>query len=234
MKRKGTSFLARAVGLICLAAALSACGPKVFNNGTYKGISTAGDKGYAIADVEVEKDKIKSVKLTEITEIGTEKDYATYPYKQAGEANAEMAEKFVGRSDQNVDVFTGATTSSEQYKEAVGFALEKARISPTVKSVHFDGTFAGRSQGTEEDWQVAWVTLAGDKITSVRLDDVQNGALKDWVTYSYTKAVEAKGQMEKEMVEKSSTVVDAITGATQSSTGWVEAANAALQNAKLK
>ncbi len=234
LKRRKRAVIVGLVGLVSAVIVFSGCGPKTYNNGTYKGISTAGDKGYAMADVVVEKDKIKSVKLTEINELGVEKDYATYPYPTAKEANAEMEKRFVGRSDNKADTYAGATVSSNQYKEAVGFALEKARKVLTVKSAQFDGTFAGRSKETPEGWQVAWVTIQGDKLTSVRLDDVEDGKLKDWVTYPYVKAVEAKGLMEKAMVEKGSTTVDTISGATRSSIGWIEAASAALQNAKVK
>ncbi len=222
------------MALAAFVILVSGCGTKVFNDGTYQGISTAGDKGYAVAQVVVEKDKIKSVTLKEITELGLEKDYATYPYPAAKEANTEMASKFAGRSDNQVDTFAGATTSSEQYKEAVGFALEKASKNPKITTTHFDGTFMGRSPETEEGWQVAWVTIENDKITEVRLDDVQEGKLKDWVTYPYLKAVEAKGTAEKAMVEQGTTTVDAVSGATHSSTGWVEAATQAMQNAQIK
>ncbi|MGI6643094.1 MAG: FMN-binding protein [Bacillota bacterium] len=222
------------VGLVSVAVVLSGCRPKIYNDGTYKGISTAGDKGYAIADVVIEKDTIKSVKLTEINELGLEKDYATYPYPKAKEANEEMAKRFIGRSDNQVDTYAGATMSSSQYKEAVGFALEKAKRTPSIETVAFDGTFAGRSKETPEGWQVAWVTIQGDKITSVRLDDVEDGKLKDWVTYSYVKAVEAKGLLEKAMVDKNTTIVDTVAGATRSCTGWIEAASQAWQNAKVR
>ncbi|MGB4391805.1 MAG: hypothetical protein WBJ77_00995, partial [Bacillota bacterium] len=50
---------------LMLVMLLSGCGPKVYNNGTYIGVSPADDNGYAVAEVTVKDDKIVDVKLTE-------------------------------------------------------------------------------------------------------------------------------------------------------------------------
>jgi len=218
---------------LCLT--LSGCGPKIYNDGTYRGIGQADDGGYAVAEVTVKNDKITAVKLSEVTETGVDKDFATYPYPKAKEANTEMAKKFVGKQDAKVDTVAGATNSSKKYIEAAGFALEKARKTPTVKSTYFDGTFYGRSKANDTGYGVAWVTIKGDKITAVKLDDVTaEGEFKDWATYLYAKALEAKDLMQKRFVEKNGAVVDTVAGATGSSTKWIEAVQNALANAKFK
>ncbi|HHW18335.1 MAG TPA: FMN-binding protein [Firmicutes bacterium] len=235
MTRQNWFILGTGLVLAVMVTLVSGCGPKLYNDGTYKGISQADDHGYAVAEVTVKGDKITAVKLTEFTQFGVEKDFNTYPYAKSKEANVEMAKRFVGRQDANVDVVTGATNSSQKYKEAVQFALEKAKKTPTMKSTYFEGTFFGRSKADDRGYGVAWVTIKGDKITEVRLDDVtQEGKFKDWATYPYAKALEAKAEMEKRFVEKNGPQVDAYTGATSSSTKWIEAVNDALQNAKLK
>jgi len=226
------------VAVIAVLAILSAgCKPKVYNDGTYKGISQANTQtGYAISEVTVQKDKISSVTLTEITEIGVAKDYETYQYPTAKEANAEMAKRFVGRQDAaGVDVVSGATASSEKYKEAVAHALEKARITPVVKSTYYEGVYFGRSAEDDEGYGIAFITVEGDKISVVKLDDVnKDGTLKDWPVYQYTKALEARASMEKKFVEENSAVIDTYSGATNSSAKWIQAVQDALQNAKVR
>lgn len=224
------------VALVALTLALSSCGPKIYNNGTYKGISQADVNGYAIAEVTVDKDKITAVRLSEVTELAVDKDYNTYPYPKAKEANIEMAKKFVGKSDANVDVVTQATMSSNKFIEAVKNALEKARMTPTVKTTYFDGTFLGKSKSDDQGYGIAFVTIKGDKVTEVRLDDVvPGGTLKDWPTYPYPKALEAKSLMEKAFVQKNgATGVDAVAGATNSSSKWVEAVSDAMAKARVK
>lgn len=224
-----------AVVWVAMVLALTGCGPRVYNNGTYKGVSQADDHGYAIAEVVVEKDRIVSAKLTEITELGVPKDYAAYPYAPAREANAEMSKRFAGRKDANADTYAGATSSSSKYKEAVAFALEKARKSPEIKTAYFEGTFFGKSKEGPQGYGIAWVAIKADKIVQVRLEDVTSqGELKDWLTYEYAKALEAKHEMEKRFTERNSAMVDAYTGATRSSTSWIEAVADALANAKIR
>ena len=224
------------LALMLYGTAVSGCRPKVYNDGTYNGISQADDKGYAAADVTIQKDRITAVTLKEVTELGVDKDYATYPYAPAKEANVEMAKRFVGKQDtKGVDAYTGATSSSKKYIEAVNFALEKARKTPTIKATYFDGTFYGRSRASDAGYGVAWVTLKGDKITTVKLDEVtEKGVFKDWVTYPYPKALEAKDAMEKRFVEKNGPAADAFSGATTSSTRWMEAVANALANARVR
>lgn len=227
------------VALIVLATALvlivPACRPKLFNDGTYTGISQGDKHGYAVAEVTVQKDKISAVKLTEMTEVGLEKDYSTYPWPKSKEAHDTLEQAFVGRQDNEVDAVAEATNSSNKYKEAVGHALEKARKNPTVSTTYFDGTYMGRSQAGEQGWGVAWVTIQGDKITAVEVEYVTTEQeFKDWATYPWTQALEAKTEMPKRFVEANSATVDAYTGATGSSTKWMEAVAEALKAAKVR
>lgn len=237
MKKAHCVFRAATLGLaalVCLSV-LSACEPKVYNDGTYRAVSAADDLGYATAEVSVLKDKIVSVTLAEFDGYGVEKTQDSYAHPPAKEAGAEMAERFAGSEDANVDVYAGATKSSRKYKQAVSFALEKAKMTSTVMSTYFDGTFQGSSGQTEDGYQMAWVTIEDDKITSVILNQVTpEGQFRDWLTYPNTTVLEAKDAMEKAFVEKGDPVVDVFAGATKSSTGWIEAVNDALTKAKVR
>lgn len=234
MKRDWQAWAVAALSIVLLLS-VSACKPRIYNDGTFTGISQADDHGYATAEVTVQKDKISAVKLTEVTELGLEKDFSTYPYAKAKEAHDTLEKAFVGKSDNKVDAVTGATQSSNKYMEAVGHALEKARKAPAVKTTYFDGKYLGRSKADERGWGVAWVTIQGDKITAVEVEDVTpDQKFKDWATYQYTKALEAKVEMPKRFVAANSATVDAYAGATNSSTKWMEAVADALKAAKVR
>jgi len=185
--------------------------------------------------VTVKSDKITSVDLLEITEKGTERNYSTYPYPKVKEAKEEMARRFVGRKDAKVDAVAGATRSSEKYIEAVRFALEKARKKPIVKTTYFNGTFMGRSRADDQGYGIALVTIKDDKITEVRLKEVTSeNEFKDYVTYPWTKVIEAKVELERRFVEKNSAQVDTYAGATHSSIKWIEAVSNALKTARVR
>lgn len=232
------SALRRTIACAILALTLvvaTGCSRRVYNDGTFKGISDADRHGYAVAEVTIKGDKITDVKLTEITEMGVVKDYATYPYKQAQAANQEMAKRFVAKNSPDVDIYTGATNSSNKYKQAVSRALERAKVKPTVTGTYFDGTFLGVSKADDHGFGVAWVTLSGGKIVKVELDEVtEKNQFKDWANYPYDKAKQAKVEMAKRFVEKNSADVDVFTGATSSSKKWKEAVANALNLAKFK
>ncbi|MBE3519879.1 MAG: FMN-binding protein [Firmicutes bacterium] len=221
--------------LVIFAVLLSGCKPRVYNDGVYKGISTADIHGYAIAEVTIKKDKIVAVKLSEITEKGEVKDYATYPYPEAKAANETMSRRFVEKNSADVDTVAKATNSSRKYIEAVKFALEKAKKRPTVTTKYWNGTFMGASQKDDRGRGVAWVTIENDKIVKVELEDVTPEGkfkFKDvGEAYAYPPVLEARDVMERRFVEANGPNVDTFTGATESSRKWVEAVSNALANA---
>lgn len=220
---------------IMLCLLLTGCGPKVFNDGTYIGISTADDHGYAVAEVTIKDDKIADVKFTEYTQLAVPKDMETYPWEPTKQANAEMPARFIGRQDANVDTISGATGSCIKYINAVEHALEKARKKPQITTKYFDGTFMGRSEADDHGYGIAYVTIEGDKITSVRLLEVTaENQFKDFATYPWPATLEAKEYLEKAFVEKNGPDVDTYAGATGSSRKWIEAVTNALQNAQIR
>lgn len=207
----------------------------VHRDGVYEATSVADDRGYATAKVTIKDDKITTLELREFTEKAVEKDFATYPYPQAKQARDALTQSMMEKNGPEVENFTGATNSSIKFKDAVSKALEKSKREPALKTTYFDGTFMGRSKQTEHGYGIALVTIQNDKITNVKLDEVtENDEFKNWETYPYKQALEARDTLQKQFVEKNGTDVDVITGATSSSNLWKEAVGNALASAKIK
>ncbi|HHY92575.1 MAG TPA: FMN-binding protein [Firmicutes bacterium] len=208
---------------------------KTYNDGTYTAAADADDHGYALATVTIKDDKITAVQLKEVTEKAVDKDFNTYPYAPSKEANAEMAKRFVEKNSVDVDNYTKATHSSEKYKQAVNRALEKAKVTPAVTTTYFDGTFMGRSKAGEHGYAIALVTIKGDKVTEVKLNEVtEKNEFKDYAKYPYKKSVEAHEQLPAKFVETNGRPVDTFTGATHSTAAFNAAVTSALELAKVK
>ena len=208
---------------------------KTYNDGTYTAASDADDHGYALATVTITDDKITAVQLKEVTEKAVDKDFNTYPYAPSKEANAEMAKRFVEKNSVDVDDYTKATHSSQKYKQAVRRALEKAKVTPAVITTYFDGTFMGRSKAGEHGYAIALVTIKGDRVTDVKLNEVtEKNEFKDYTKYPYKKSVEAHDQLPAKFVESNGRPVDTFTGATQSTEAFNEAVAGAMEQAKVK
>lgn len=204
-----------------------------FNDGTYTGYSDATDHGYAWAKVTIKGDDIANVELMEITEKGNEKDYDTYNYEPSVKAYQEMPERFEKADSAEVEVYSGATDSSEKFKQAVARALDYARGG--VEGKYYDGTFQGESERTEYGYATALVTIKDDKMNNVELKELDSeGEFKDFTTYQYEAAVQANEEMAERFVEANSTNVDLYTGATQSSIRYKEAVENALRHARKK
>lgn len=198
--------------------------------------------------VSLKDGKIVDVAIKEFDGLGVEKLYNVYGliFPLIQEMHKEMAKRFVEKNTWEVDVFTGATSSSKKIMEAVKFALERARSEP-AKAKYFNGTFMGMSDPTNYGWGLAWVTVENDKIVNVILDEV-TPQLKDGrpvydaanrqvftlktSEYPYFPYHEAKQEIAKRILEKQSYQVDAYTGATVSSKQWAKAVERALDWAK--
>lgn len=231
--KRSAGYLGVLVMLLIFVA--TGCGPRIYNDGTYKGISTADQDGFAVAEITVASDKIAEVKLSEFTICGLEKDLEAYEYQESKAANEKLSEQFVGRKDADVDIYTGATESSKKYIMAVSFALEKARITPEVETKYFDGTFLGKSSVKEGGYGIALITIENDRITKVRLLEFdENNEPRDFATYPHTPVLQAKEHIEKTIVDKNSVEVEGFSGATISSQRWIEAVADALNAARVR
>ncbi|MFP4016413.1 MAG: FMN-binding protein [Halanaerobiales bacterium] len=200
---------------------------------TYTGYSEATDNGYAWAKVTIQGDDITEVELMEVLSTGNEKDYETYKYEPSVKAYQEMPQRFVEADSAEVDVYTGATHSSEKYIEAVSRALDYAEGG--LEGKYYDGTFQGESIKTEYGYAVALVTLRDEEISDVELMEYGgDGEQKDFDIYEWDAAVEAHNEMPERFIEANSTEVDLYSNATQSSIRYKEAVGNALHHASKK
>lgn len=197
--------------------------PEVINYRYLEGIYTAIAEGYAgdiIAEVEIDQDgKVVAVELTgddETPEIG-------------GAALEKIGAAFVEKQSANIDVISGATISCEAAMEAVQIALEDAKE-------YFDeggedlseislaaGTFTGSYRGyggdvlaeieISEDGVIESVTLSGAEETP----EIGGEALMD---------------LEQQFVDRQSTEIDVITGATKTCDAAIQAVEEAIMKAE--
>jgi len=204
---------------------------KQYNDGTYVGFSDADRRGYTLAVVTIENDKIADVELVELDETATPKR-EDYPWPEFHEAMVTLPQRFVEANSADIDGYAKATGTSNQARQAVARALDKALV---VKEggKYQDGTFYGKSADFGNGAGVAWVTIQDDNIVHVELDELlADGSWKDWETYPWEPIVEGKPIMEKQIVQANGTNVDNITKATGSSEMYKEAVEIALEYAR--
>lgn len=173
-----------------------------------------------------------------------EKDFTTFPWVQAKEANTVLPGRFVEKSSWDVDIYAQATSSSNKYKEAVRLALEKAKSRPTATTTYFSGTFMGKSAvDGRGGWGIAWVTIQNDKITAVKLEETRVAnetrlpVLKSPDNYTHEGFFTAREEFPARLIAAGPggvATVDAIAGATSSSAKWKQAVQNALAAAKVK
>jgi uncharacterized protein with FMN-binding domain len=97
-------------------------------DGVFMGFSDADDRGYTgIALVTVQGGNITEVELLEANAEGEFKD-EDYSYEPFFDAVSEMQSRFIEANGQSVDLFSGATGSSEKWIQAVERALNNAGI----------------------------------------------------------------------------------------------------------
>lgn len=250
MKRLLIPTLITALSLVLVIFMYGNSASRTYKDGTFTAVSQGDKYGYAMVTVVVESDKIKNVSIKEFDGFGVEKLYDVYGayFPILKQAHETLAKRIVEANSWQVDVFTGATSTSKKVMEAVKFALEKAKIEPSQMK-YLSGTFMGVSDFTTRGHAVAWVTIENDKITKVVLEET-TPSLKDgqpvldaagrqvWVfkgrDYPWPEFHQAKEAIAKAVVEKQSYQVDVYTGATSSSNKFIQAVQRALEWAKAR
>ena len=195
-------------------------------DGTFTAASHANERGYVTAEVTIANDEITAVSLTEYDALAEAKgdDYGLDEWHEAME---ELPGRFEESNSAEVDVVSGATSTSEKAMDAVAKALARSEGFTGT----FDGTFMGASDVSERGgWGIALVTLEDGDIVEVSLKEVAEGEFKD-EDYGYETWHEAADEMPERFVEANSPEVDVFTEATGSSQMWIQAVERALAKA---
>lgn len=201
---------------------------QTYKDGTYYGTGT-GFRGKVTARVMIKSGKMASVKVTKI------QDDAPYMKKAKAVIN-----RMINKQSTNVDGVAGATYSSNGIIEAVRDALRKAVIKKPVDDPkppeetkppekenpepgkYNDGVYAASARGYQGFITVS-VTVSGEKITDVQITDANDD--EPFLT-------NAKAVIEKIIKNQSADGIDAVSGATYSSEGILEAVQKALKKAR--
>jgi RnfABCDGE-type electron transport complex G subunit len=139
----------------------------------------------------------------------------------AGAAVDAIPDRIVEEQNWKVDAVSGATFTSKGIMDAVKAALPDTSLK--LEQIA-DGTHAGEAEGFLGPMKVE-VTISDGKITEVKVvshadtPDIANPALSE---------------LRDRMVEQQTWEVDAVSGATYSSKGFVQAVINALENAPLR
>ena len=180
---------------------------KKYKDGTYTGVGQGKNPDLKVA-VTIKDDKITNVEIVSNNETKGKQALETVP------------KEIIEKQSTEVDVISGATMTSKGIIEAVNNALSQVEINNSstanTQENYKDGTYTGVGQGKSPDLKVA-VTVKDNKIANVEI-----------VSNNETKGKEALEVIPKEIIEKQSTNVDAVSGATMTSKGIMMAVKDAL------
>jgi len=220
----------------------------LYRDGTFEAVSQGNERGYVQVSLTLENDEIVAADIIEFDGVGVEKVYEDYGqrFPLLEEAHQTLENNMIEEDTWDVDVVSGATSTSEKTREAARFALERASVE-AIDMEYFDGTFMAISDATERGWGIAWVTLENDEIIGIKLEgttpaqedgeDVfdavgrQVFALKG-EEYPWEPYHEAKEVIAEDIVASQSPDVDTYTEATGASNQWMQAVERALEAAR--
>ncbi len=180
-------------------------------DGVYKGTSTEGYKDRIDVEVTIEGGKIVSVRVTYQNDTPGLAEYAV----------EDVTKLIVARQHWQVDATSGATFTSNGIMQAVRNAIPdtKLRIENIV-----DGTYEGRGEGYKSTIRVG-VTVMDGKITAiVILEENESPYVSD----------PAFAELPPAIIRAQSVEVDAVSSATATSVGIIQAVTDALEKAPRK
>lgn len=227
--------------LLALLLAFTMSSAALANNwvdGVYDAWSDAGSNSVKYAKVFIEDGAIAAVILREFTSRFVEKDWASYSWEEARVAAQTLPLAFVEAQGPDVDVVSGATSSSQGYMQAVERALVKADPDAMTGRTYFDGTFLGRSHaGSRQYYEVVWVTIENDEVVSIdRIERVNSDhSFQDVEAYDQNWPLSlARADFMENAPNAEPGFLDTISGATGSTFMWNIAVRDALDNARIR
>ncbi|MFI6274084.1 FMN-binding protein [Streptomyces sp. NPDC050988] len=187
------------------------------SNQVVAGSTIETEKGPVQVEVTFDGDKISSVRMLQ---------QPNHPQTKAAVPKL-IAETLTAQSA-DIDAVSGATITSEGYVESLQAAIDakpassssstsSSSSSPSA-SAAASQVVAGSAVGTEKGTVQVEVTFEGDKIDAVRMLQQPN--------HPQTKAAVPK--LIAETLEAQSSDIDAVSGATITSEGYVESLQAAI------
>ena len=202
--------LCSSIALLLMGSAAFAS--PVFTPGTYEGKG----RGYSenlevVVKVTVDEEKITAVEIDAPEEV----PFGVPQFENYGG-------QLIGKSEAKIDAVSGATMTRDGIVQAVENALKKAR----AKSAGFTpGTYEGKGRGYSENLEVVVkVTVDEEKITAVEIDAPEE------VPFGVPQFENYGGQL----IGKSEAKIDAVSGATMTRDGIVQAVENALKKARAK
>ena len=177
------------------------------------GIYTAEAPGYK-APIQVEV-TVAAGRITKVNVTHTDTP------EIADEAVPVVAQRIIDKQTYAVDVYSGATFTSDGIKEAVKAAIPDTNLNISALA---DGEYVGEGQGYKPAIKVK-VTVADGKVTRVEVLSHQE------TEYVSDPAFE---QVPAAVISKQTVKVDLVSGATFTSEGLIEAITNALETAPKK
>ena len=245
MKKIAIALMVASLAMVLLVG----CQPaRVHNDGVFTAFSDATDRGFMKVELTVKNDKITAAEVAGFDALGLEKQ-PTYRHQPFLTAKAELPQRLVAQNSWDIDLVSGATTSSNQVRMAALRALQTARVTPTTAAQFFDGTYMAMSDQGERGWAIVWVTIGNDKITNVVIHETTrardaagavipgqfirknvDAASPDF--YTFAPYHEARVELPRRFIAANSAEVDVFTGATSTSNNVKVAVARALEMAK--
>ncbi len=180
-------------------------------DGVYQGTSTEGYKDRIDVEVTVESGRIVSVVVTYQNDTPGLAEYAV----------EDVTKLIVEKQHWQVDVTSGATFTSNGIMDAVRNAIPDTTL--RIENIA-DGIYEGEGEGYKSTIKVA-VTVADGKITAIEiLEENESPYVSD----------PAFDEIPGAIIREQSVEVDAISSATFTSIGIIEAVTDALENAPRK
>ncbi len=212
---------------------ITGCGPKVENSGSkalpdgiFEGASDATDKGYVAATVKIEGGKIVDVEMKEFRGDGSLKTPETYTYEPWHEAVEKLPQAVIAVQSAEIDAVTGATSTTEKFKQAVRRALGEEK---QPEKRYADGRFEGISDPSRTGYVAVEMVVQQGTITQVIMQEFRGDlSLKTKETYDYEPWHKAFDELPAAVIKSQSADIDVVTGATSTSNKFKQAVRRAL------
>ncbi len=220
-----------------------------YDDGVYSLEDEFDDRGWKpIVTVVVEGEKITKAYYDEINEEnqlkGFDQEYLERWKESSGEnlmtAGPELADVLIQQQDPDkVDTVSGATSTSEKFKQLISDALEQSPQSKK-EAGYYDGLQKAEGEYDERGWKPFVAVIVEDgRITDAYYDEVNDGTRKfksyddeynaNWKESSGSNLQLARPQLVQELINEQNTdEIDTVTGATSTSGKFKELIEEAL------